>query len=218
MRDKTYKNSLAKYVHEYMYWKKRVTEHGPLRNDHYEKQFTTMFGLEKAFYTDKTLLDVGCGPCGSLEWADNTVRRVGVDPLAEAYEFLRQSPHAMEYVPDYIESMSFADDTFDVVVSLNSLDHVDDLPRAIAEMKRVVKPGGHLLIAVEVCPYRKPCEPNPVGWHLAEHFTDGFSILDEAHFTFDNGVAPSIERGEPFDHADPQTESGVLRLMLQKNG
>lgn len=211
----TYKNPLSKYVHEYMYWRRQVDNHGPLANGHYEAQFTTMFGVEKSFYTDKRVLDLGCGPRGSLEWADNTKQRVGLDPLAEAYVFLREEPHKMEYIPDFAENISFYDNHFDVLTSINSLDHVDKHNEVIAEIKRIVKPGGHILIATEICPHGKPCEPSPVSWDLAKSFADCCDIIDEKHYTYHEGVAPSIAKGEPYDHDAPQTESGVLRLKLK---
>lgn len=212
---KGYKNPISKYVHEYMFWRKQVDENGPLENKHYERCFTTMFEVDKAFYTGKKILDLGCGPRGSLEWADNAVQRVGLDPLAEAYQFLIQGKHAMEYTPDFAESISFGDDHFDILTSINSLDHVDEIDGVIVEIKRVVKPGGHIFIATEVCPHPKPCEPSPVGWDLAQKFEESCYIVDEKHYTFAGSVVESIEKGEAYDHKKPQTESGVLRLKLE---
>ena len=38
------------------------------------------FNLDKSFYKNKRILDVGCGPRGSLEWDDMALERVGLDP------------------------------------------------------------------------------------------------------------------------------------------
>ena len=43
--------------------------------------------------------------------------------------------------------MDFPDGRFDTVCISNSLHHMPDLPRVLAEMKRVCKPGGHIIIA-----------------------------------------------------------------------
>lgn len=43
--------------------------------------------------------------------------------------------------------MPFADDSFDVVAVANSLHHIPDLAALFAEMRRVVKPGGLMLIS-----------------------------------------------------------------------
>ena len=43
--------------------------------------------------------------------------------------------------------MDFEDDTFDVVGIGNSLHHIPDLAALLAEMKRVVKPGGLIILS-----------------------------------------------------------------------
>jgi ubiquinone/menaquinone biosynthesis C-methylase UbiE len=127
---------------ELAFWESRIKLQGVLSNDHFEYFYTTHFGLTREFYTGKKILDIGCGPRGSLEWASEASVRVGLDPLADAYRKLGTDQHAMEYVSCGAEQMPFPDGFFDVVCSLNSLDHVDDLDRVISEIVRVIAPGG----------------------------------------------------------------------------
>jgi len=212
-----YKNSVSKYIHEYMFWKKTLEQEGALRNGQYETFFTTLFGLDKAFYDGKRILDIGCGPCGSLEWADNARKRVGLDPLAEAYQYLGADKHHMEYTPDFAESISFPDGSFDVVTSINSLDHVDSLEKVIAEIGRVLADGGHALIACEVSLAPKACEPTLVKWDLAEKFPQDWQVLEAKRFPFVQDVSTSILTGQPLP-ADRHLDAGVLRLVLRKPG
>ena len=51
----------------------------PYKNDHYKPFYTDFFGIDYSFYENKNILDIGCGPRGSLEWADNTKNRIGID-------------------------------------------------------------------------------------------------------------------------------------------
>ena len=64
------------------YWRSRKAAEGVLTNSHYEFFFTAYFGSSADFYSGKRIFDVGCGPRGSLEWAEMTAERVGTDPLA----------------------------------------------------------------------------------------------------------------------------------------
>ena len=45
-----------------------------------------------------------------------------------------------------VGALPFPDDAFDVVYSFKVLAHVEPIERAVAELVRVVRPGGHLLL------------------------------------------------------------------------
>jgi len=50
-----------KEYHELRYWKARKNAEGVLKNTWYEYFYTTHFGLDATYYTNKVLLDIGCG-------------------------------------------------------------------------------------------------------------------------------------------------------------
>jgi SAM-dependent methyltransferase len=99
----------------------------------------------------RRLLDVGCGD-GSFAIA--AARRgaavVGVDPDARMRAAARR--RADEAVAPVLlaganaESLPFASGLFDVVVAVTVLCFVRDAGAAIAEMARVLKPGGRLVL------------------------------------------------------------------------
>jgi len=153
---------------EMAYWSQRVAIEGVLGNAHYAHVFTAQFGLEPSFFAGKRVLDVGCGPRGSLEWCDGAAQRVGLDPLADRYRELGIDAHAMTYVHAPAERMPFADGAFDVVATLNSLDHVDDVGQALDEITRVAAPGATWLLTVEVGHEPTATEPHSLGWDVAE--------------------------------------------------
>lgn len=96
----------------------------------------------------KTALDVGCGEgrfCRML--AQHGVETTGVDPTP-SFIAHAQAKHAEgNYIEADGEKLPFDDGAFDLVVSYLSLIDIPDVAAAIAEMARVLKPGGALLIA-----------------------------------------------------------------------
>ena len=219
MQSKKYRNHVAKYVHEYEFWKKFTREH-VFDKGYYEPLFTECFGLDKTFYDKKRIVDIGCGPIGSLEWADNALERVGIDPLAEAYEYLGTTKHRMSYQPDFVENISFTDNYFDVGASMNSLDHVDDLEKCIQEIVRIIKPGGLFLLIVDISPIPRPCEPTPLSWALTSKFAPVFKVLDERHLESKSigGCGGAVKSGQLFDHNDSTERIGAMAVKFQKVG
>lgn len=135
---------------ELLYWRRRKRLEGTLSNSDYKQFYTTHFGLGDDDYAGRAVLDIGCGPRGSLEWASMAARRIGLDPLADEYRRLGAGHHRMDYVASAAENMPLPDASCDIVCTFNSLDHVEDVDRTIAEIKRVTRPGGTLLLIVEV--------------------------------------------------------------------
>lgn len=195
------------------YWRRRAAIEGVLGADHYERVFTVHFGLERSFFDAKRVLDVGCGPRGSLEWATQAARRVGLDPLVERYRELGIERHAMEYVAAPAERMPFGDASFDVVASLNSLDHVDDVAAAVAEITRVAAPGATWLLTVEVGHEPTPTEPHSLAWDVAESFA-GWDVAWSARngLRADHDIYASIDE----DLAHSGSGPGLLRARLTR--
>jgi SAM-dependent methyltransferase len=200
---------------ELAYWHGRKTEEQTLRNTHYRRFYTSHFGLDDSSYAGKRVLDIGCGPRGSLEWADMALDRVGLDPLADEYMELGARQHAMSYVASGSESIPFPDGHFDIVCSFNSLDHVDDLDRTIAEICRVVAPGGLFLLLVDVNHEPTACEPITFSWDIVERFTPPLRALRvERYEKSDHGLYKSVDEAVPYDDSDPTDRYGVLSAMF----
>jgi ubiquinone/menaquinone biosynthesis C-methylase UbiE len=100
------------------------------------------------------LLDVGCGP-GTIT-ADLATRLgegtvIGIDLAEEVVELAReQHPTSngadVSFQVGDVYALEFADETFDVVYAHQMLQHLGRPVDALAEMRRVLKPGG--LVAV----------------------------------------------------------------------
>lgn len=91
-------------------------------------------------------LDVGCGGGFTCDMATRGVRVSGIDQsmkcIVKAQEHAVISRLDIEYVQGFAEELPYADNTFDVVVSVDVLEHVANLDKTISEIFRVLKPRG----------------------------------------------------------------------------
>lgn len=115
---------------------------------------------------------------------------------------LDREDHGQEIVADVLTGLPFDDDYFDCIVANHSLQMIrfDDLPRALAELKRVLKPYGTLRILV----------PDIMrAFRLANrHKTDLLPISDEIEPTNDGRLLRYI-----FWHGDARSAFSADSLI-----
>lgn len=201
---------------ELTYWHERAALEGALTGDHYEWFFTEHFGIERATYAARRILDVGCGPRGSLEWAAHTAERIGVDPLALPYLSLGTRRHGMRYVGASSDALPFADEHFDLVSSFNSLDHVDDLGGTTEELARVIRIGGLLLLLAEINQPATIVEPITLTWDTPSLFPSLEPIHVRRYEMAADGLFDSVRAGVAYDDADPTRRTGVISAIFRK--
>ncbi len=93
-----------------------------------------------------SVLDVGCATgvvTGLMAEKIGATRVVGVDFTAVAANIETRAANL-----DSNEPLPFPDATFDVVTCLETLEHVHDTDHLVAEIRRVLKPGGYAVISV----------------------------------------------------------------------
>jgi SAM-dependent methyltransferase len=95
------------------------------------------------------ILEVGCGPAEfwrrNIDRIDPTWRLMLTDLSPGMVEAAREVLHdRAEYDVADVQELPFADESFDVVLASHMLYHAPDRPRALAEIRRVLVPGGVL--------------------------------------------------------------------------
>ena len=93
----------------------------------------------------RRVLEVGCGWGELAEWI---ARETGADVVAtdlspRMVELARA--RGLDAIHADVQALPFADDVFDVAIAAWMLYHVPDLDRAVAELARVLRPGGRLV-------------------------------------------------------------------------
>ena len=101
-------------------------------------------------------LDVGTGTGHTAAQLARFAGKVyGLDPAAgmrRAAQDTYGDLTNLEFVHGTSEVTGFPDDTFDLVTARHTLHHHPSMPRTLLELKRVLKPGGRLVIVDEITP------------------------------------------------------------------
>jgi len=198
------------------YWKiVKLLSKNLNNNSHYKYFYTSNFSLSEEFYQDKIILDIGCGPRGSLEWADMAKERIGLDPLAEQYVKMGAKDHKMTYIKAYVENMPFPDNYFDVICSFNSLDHVENMEDACKEIKRTLKNNGIFLLMVDIHTMPTLTEPQTMNWNFINEYFPEFEIVEEKHLerTETYKIYSNVRNSKLVDNSSTK---GVLTAKLKK--
>jgi SAM-dependent methyltransferase len=100
----------------------------------------------------RTVLEVGSGRGGGASYVRrymHPARMVGVDLARNAVEFCRAAHQVkgLEFKVGDAENLPFAGSSFDAVVNVESSHCYPSMEKFLAEVRRVLRPGGHFLYA-----------------------------------------------------------------------
>jgi ubiquinone/menaquinone biosynthesis C-methylase UbiE len=94
----------------------------------------------------KRVADVGCGKGRFARIVKERNPSASVVALDLAEAMLRSIPAEIERVAASMTALPLATEAFDGAYATESLEHAVDIPAAVAELARIVKPGGKLVI------------------------------------------------------------------------
>jgi len=149
----------------------------------------------------KRILDCACGRgYGSYYMASGAWRVDGIDISPEAIAYCRgryKKDNLNFEVMDAV-SLRFADKTFDAVVSQDTIEHVQDDRKFLAEISRVLKDDGVFIIFT---PHSRVHNKKPENvYHLREYSAESFQALAGSYFGsvqyFGRRLSPALERLE----------------------
>ena len=127
----------------------------PVRVGYIRDQACARFGREAKHLgclNGLRILDIGCG-AGILSepLARLGADMIGIDPAAENIEVARlhaaESGVAVDYRATTAETLAEAGERFDIVLAMEVVEHVVDVPAFVATCAAMVKPGGLLVMA-----------------------------------------------------------------------
>lgn len=171
------------------------------------------------FVHGKKVLDVGCGTgYGSYYLVTQRAASVhGIDYSQDAVLYAIRTyrhPH-LTYSQMDAQELQFQKATFDVVCSSENLEHLPAPDKNIREIRRVLKPGGVLLLGTpnkEVSSPGSEKSPNP--YHIKEFYFEELRDLVAAHFSEVHIFENTLESGDPLGRQmkKQRRQNGVIGI------
>jgi ubiquinone/menaquinone biosynthesis C-methylase UbiE len=153
---------------------------GVIRLEHLHR-----YAFVRSLAEGQDVLDIACGEgYGSAMMSENAKSVIGVDIAADAVAYASQAyvSENLTFLEGSATKIPVADSSVDVVVSFETIEHLEDHEAMLAEIKRVLRPDGILVIS---SPNKKIYSDetgysNP--YHLKELYTEEFVELVSRYF------------------------------------
>jgi len=168
--------------------------------------------IEAKLHTHSTILDVGCGPTCSAQLFGVGLKTY-LDPLMDSYlETYPEKVPEGEKICSAAEEIPRPDETFDVVLCVNALDHMIDPDKALAEMRRVMKKDGIFVLGIFLHPppiaklrrfiekwlpiFREDAHPYSYSLKIIREVLNKYFTIQEEIMVFrkDSAMIPSLHR------------------------
>jgi len=186
---------------------------GEIRHEHLHRYFFAM-----QFCVGKTVLDIASGEgYGSALLATVAERVMGVDASDEAVKHAIESytGHNLSFHRGVATDLPVPASTIDVVVSFETLEHLTGHQEFLRDIKRVLRPGGLLVLSTPDHEFFASSPPNP--YHLKELVRAGFQSLIGEHFRnaaffVQSSLMGSVIAPDQADQVTGQSYQGFRRV------
>ncbi|MEQ1606052.1 MAG: class I SAM-dependent methyltransferase [Pyrinomonadaceae bacterium] len=149
---------------------------------------------------NKSVLDIACGTgygIGLLRSKARFVTGVDIDPVAASEAKAECGENGAVLLGNGL-GLPFDDATFDVITSFETLEHLYERTKFLAELRRVLTPDGILILSTPNANYSKPVNGVPANpFHIHEYEPDELKAELEEYFSVERFLGqeldPSIE-------------------------
>ncbi|WP_126443907.1 class I SAM-dependent methyltransferase [Sulfuricystis multivorans] len=167
-----------------------------------------LFETHAGSLAGKRIIDFGCGDGAFAYWLTQYgAQVVGIDPTHEAI-VLGRKRHLTQGSQAILLTASgyatpFADASFDGLISSDVIEHVQHPDRFLAEIHRLLKPGGWAVISTPIRLSEKPMDR----LHVVEWFPNEFQALIRSVF-----ANADFHRSHPVFWGELSRRSKLLRI------
>lgn len=165
-------------------------ENGPFKTLHHINPVRTDYVKQFIDLNGKKVLDVGCGGgVFSESMASNGANVTAIDLAEESLEIaklhLYESSHKIDYQKISVEDFSNDNEnTFDVIVCMEMLEHVPDPQSIVDACAKLLKPGGWLFLST----INRSAKAMMLGIFVAEHV---MGLVPKGTHHYDQFIKPS---------------------------
>lgn len=160
---------------------------------HQQQKYQHVLRLPKDVFKGMKILDLGSGPYPSSVIFENC-EIFCLDPLIDFFKSIGYPFHHYEsrvkFIKGYAEKMPFKDHSFDAIISVNAIDHLDNLSYASEEINRVLRKDGMIIFHIH---YHKktilePIELNDDTIKKAFSWCENFECILHENENYKNGI------------------------------
>jgi len=185
----------------------------------YVEQILPLVAAELGGFDD--VLDLGCGD-GQISrlLAESNARVVGVDPTWNQIRVAHDRGGGAAYARSEAAALPFPPASFRAVVACLVFEHIDDLPGAVSEVARVLRPGGRFSFFLNHPLLQTPgsgwiddhtVDPPEQYWRIGPYLIEQDSVEQVEHGVFIRFVHRPLSR-----YLNTLAEHGlVLEQMLE---
>jgi len=174
------------------------------------------------FVEGKTVLDIACGTgygIALLRHKAQFVTGVDIDREAAKAAINECGDNAAVLLGNGL-GLPFADDTFDVVTSFETLEHLHERTPFLTELHRVLRPAGMLVLSTPNSNYTQPVNGKPTNpFHIHEYSPQELTVELESLFTVEQFLGQTLDakiKIPPFHDAQlrlPKDAATQVRLF-----
>ncbi len=175
----------------------------------FERRFLSKWRAETLALLPRnaSILELGAGTGANFQFYPKCKRAVSSEISSKMIEIAKKKVNSNLLVQADAQSLPFGENEFDAAFATLVFCSIPDPELAFAELNRVIKPGGRLILLEHVRP------PNPVGY-----FFDVFSVLTvrliEDHFNRDTAKL-AVKSGLKLIEVRPKARGAVNLIVCE---
>jgi ubiquinone/menaquinone biosynthesis C-methylase UbiE len=131
---------------DYDYYYRRTTSTNPVISRFYTMRHEILDSIvRKHFSEGKKIVDLGSGSC---EWNTGRLPVIGVDLNRNVLEYAKSKGHLAGYRVSSLDAVDFENNSVDIAVLSEVLEHIKDYNNLINEIYRILKHDGIVIVTV----------------------------------------------------------------------